>query len=453
MMLVLTLLFFLNPFSLLCVQTAFAEQIISTDNNCETEPWGRYSASGGLYVDSNSNTYLYSFGGDTRSRGDSAGGGVVVTNFRYHVESGCWERLADGPVAIGYRATATLLQATDSLDSSFYVFGGSDTSFQAVGHFWQYSLGDDTWSEVVTTSSVAPSARWRHTAVKLSDTRMLIHGGRLGNEVLSDAWIFDVDEMEWTMISEDTGVAAHRHGMAYDTLRNSIWIFGGIDSDFVRHNRMYQWDLGSTMTNASAITEVILPDGAEQPSRRASHVLDYVAEIDSLLLYGGTCSDMGLTYLYNISSNTWCAIGANQRPSLRDAMLWGIQYPRFYMYQGDVICLRVGDVYGIADVHVLDLRGVSSSGDWEILYNDWEILYNPRNQRAPELTEFCDGSNAGACRVPPFLSGEQASGWDAVCSFNDAVTPTTTPSSGLVYSWQRVVRRTLVTILVAYAFQ
>ena len=96
-------------------------------DSCATEPWGRYSAAGGLYQaddDESSSKYLYSFGGDTRSTADSAGGGVVLTNFRFDLSNtGCWERLADGPVAIGYRATAILLQ-----NEFFFVFGGSDTS-------------------------------------------------------------------------------------------------------------------------------------------------------------------------------------------------------------------------------------------------------------------------------------------------------------------------------------
>jgi hypothetical protein len=92
---------------------------MSTGSTCSEEPWGRYSASGGLFAlpprdDDNtttttttSNQYIYSFGGDTQSDADNRGG-VVRTNWRYDLSSqgGCWEQLANGPTEIGYRATS-----------------------------------------------------------------------------------------------------------------------------------------------------------------------------------------------------------------------------------------------------------------------------------------------------------------------------------------------------------
>ena len=82
--------------------------------------------------------------------------------------------------------------------------------------------------------------------------------------------------------------------------------------------------------------------GGTQPFRRASHALEYVPELDALVMYGGTCGDDSEVYIYDIESNTWCDVVPPQRPSLRDAFLWGMDFPYFYVYGGDVICLNPG---------------------------------------------------------------------------------------------------------------
>lgn len=390
---------------------------IEAQEQCETEPWGRYSASGGRYQN-----YLYSFGGDTSSVADNRRGGVIRTNFRYDIDAGCWERITDSPVAVGYRATATLL------NGDFYIFGGGDVNYQAVDHFWKLSLPDHTWSDITNaTSSNRPTARYKHAAVKLSDTTMLIHGGRRGNVVLSDAWIFDAVSMGWTSLGE-TNVTAYRHGMAHDTDRSTVWIYGGLDGTISRNSDMYRFDLASSTMSAA------IQYGGSSPGRRASHALEYLPELDALLLYGGTCSTEADLLLYNVSQNSWCSLSPERRPSRRDAMLWAFDFPMFYMYSGDVICVSIGDVYSIADVHALNITN----------YQSWELLYDPRNERAPNLMDLCDGTNNRMCRVPPlfpnFMAGvstcASSSRMDShadmsivpVSATSDAPVPT--PSSG-----------------------
>lgn len=367
----------LSCWALLCgirAQQQAAEQ-------CGTEPWGRYSASGGKYQN-----YLYSIGGDTSSVADQRGGGVIRTNFRFDLMTGCWQRITDSPEAVGYRATATLL------NGSFYVFGGGDMNYRAVDNLWKLSLPDHTWTEVTNaTTSARPSARYKHAAVKLSETTMLIHGGRQGNVVLSDAWIFDIRAMKWTSLG-DTNVTAYRHGMAFDTKRALVWTYGGIDDSFSRKSVMHSFDLASFTMSTS------VPNRGSTPGLRASHAIEYLAEMDSLLLYGGTCGEEADLFLYNISDNSWCSLDPARRPSRRDAMLWAFDFPNFYMYTGDVICVAIGDVYSIADVHALNISDPQA----------WNLIYNPINQRSPDLVDDCDGTNARMCRAPPLFPDQMA---------------------------------------------
>merc|ERR1719329_335818 len=72
-----------------------------------SEPWGRYSAVGEWSADG---THFYSFSGDTSSSSDGFGG-VVRTNFKYTFSTGCWSRMPQSPIPVGYRATAVRVLA------------------------------------------------------------------------------------------------------------------------------------------------------------------------------------------------------------------------------------------------------------------------------------------------------------------------------------------------------
>lgn len=357
----------------------------------EDEPWGRYSASGGVYTVNNGSTmskgdYLYSFGGDTTSDADGRGG-VVRTVFRFSLstDASCWERLSNSPIEIGYRATATQL-AVDP--DSVYVFGGADRNRVATNHLWKYSLSQDTWIEVETNSTSLPAARWKHAAVAISDTQFLVTGGRgVGSTVYGDAWVFDVVEVSWTPVG--TIEPIYRHGMTYDSKRNVTWIYGGLDASLTRYQRqLWRMDLSSF-----GFAQVAADDGDSLPARLASHAMEYVAEMDVLIMWGGTCSDDSELFVYDIVTNTWCRIFPGNRPEKRDAMLWSIQYPLFYIAQGDIICYN-GQVLTIADVHVLNLQQADS----------WRILYEPYNTRGTGNEPYCDGTNAGTCQPNPFLN-------------------------------------------------
>ncbi|CAE7571376.1 ODA11 [Symbiodinium natans] len=357
---------------------------------CAAEPWGRYSASGGLYTASGVQ-YIYSFGGDTRSHGDERGG-VVSTNWRFRLGGNgtkCWERVADSPAAVGYRSTAT------ALNDHVYLFGGGDTSFAATGHFWRYSLLGDSWEEMLPSQVVGPwpSARYKHATVKISETRMLLLGGRRDATVLSDAWLFDLDQMAWSLVG-DSILQVYRHGMAYDPLRQVVWIHGGLDGNRQRYGtQLWRWNISTFDSSHLELAELV-PTTGPGPSRLASHAAEYIPELDALLFWGGTCSDDAQLYLYDIARSAWCAVYAGNRPDRRDAMIWALDYPRFYVAQGDLICHNFG-IYPIVDVHVFDF-----AAPWA----GWQMLYEPRNERGTGAEAYCDGTNRGSCQPQPLLA-------------------------------------------------
>lgn len=351
-------------------------------DSCDAEPWGRYSASGGLYTVAGSQ-FLYSFGGDTGSDQDGKGG-VVVTNWRFSLRTRCWERLQNSPSAVGYRSTATLL------DGSVYIFGGGDTSYAAIDHFWKYRLETDSWTQLSIKSG--PSARYKHATAKISETKMLLLGGRAGRTVLSDSWLFDASTQGWAPIGANI-LQVYRHAMAYDPVRDVIWIMGGLDGSLDRYrSQLWRWDYKST----SGMVEVTY--AGDHLPRMASHAMEYVRSFDALFAWGGTCSDSSQLYLFDIPSSRWCSLAPSNRPDRRDASLWALDFPKLYIAQGDLICHR-GGIYPIADVHAFDFSEPDA----------WEVLYEPRNERGTGKEAYCDGSNKGHCQPAPLL-GDRASG-------------------------------------------
>lgn len=166
-----------------------------------------------------SNQYIYSFGGDTQSDADNRGG-AVRTNWRYDLSSqgGCWEQLANGPTEIGYRATATQVA---SQPDAVYVIAGADGNRVATQDVYRYSLPQDTWALLTTPTSGGtasdgprPAPRWKHAAVALDESRILVTGGRQGGTVHADVWVLDTATLTWTEIGTRGSMPpVYRHGL------------------------------------------------------------------------------------------------------------------------------------------------------------------------------------------------------------------------------------------------
>ncbi|CAB9525135.1 Kelch domain containing [Seminavis robusta] len=373
------------------------EEVTMNDCTCPFEPWGRYSASGGVFSRGVNGTdiAMYSFGGDTGSHADGLGG-VVLTHWKYPLNNNnngcnCWERLADSPVEVGYRGTAT------QIGDFVYIIGGSDRRRQAIDQIWQYSLSLDTWTLV---DSQLPTPRWRHAAVAIDETRILITGGRQGRLVLSDVWIFDTANLTWTQLEDVMLPPMYRHEMSFDKDRNFVWIYGGLDQTLAR----YPSTLWQLRLNSQSVVEIVADTTVNPlPPRLASHMMEYISHLDVVILWGGGCSDDAELHVYDIQENTWCGIYPANRPDRRDAMLWSLHYPYIYMAQGDIICYN-RQVLPISDVHVLDLT----------THNAWEMLYEPFNSRGTGREPYCNGSNNGNCQPNPLFGDTENRG--STCS-------------------------------------
>lgn len=283
-----------------------------------------------------------------------------------------------------------------------------------------------------------PSERYKHATVKLSETKMLLLGGRRGTTVQSDAWLFDLERMAWSLVGSNI-LQVYRHGMTYDPRRQVVWINGGLDGNRQRYgSQLWLW-------NVSTYEIELVPTEGPGPSRLASHAAEYIEALDALLFWGGTCSDDVQLYLYNIATSSWCAVYAANRPDRRDAMVWALDYPKFYTAQGDLICHNFG-IYPISDVHMFDFAAPGLG---------WQMLYEPRNERGTGTEAYCDGTNRGSCQPQPLLAerssrlsqpeGCESGYMDSLSSWTtttllDTPTTTTLPNTSGTPAWGSACR-------------
>jgi hypothetical protein len=178
------------------------------------------------------------------------------------------------------------------------LFGGAviqGTSYQSLNDTWEWD-GED-WTQ---TADTGPSAR--HGVVIVYDSkrrRSVLFGGEqlLGKggvgSLFGDTWVWD--GAEWTQ-EQDTGpVARAFYGMAYDTGRDRVVLFGGLtyhpnDSDYTMLNDTWEYD-------AAKWTQV----ADTGPSLR--HAMNLCYDGSRMLLFGGGLES--LAHGITVYRDTW----------------------------------------------------------------------------------------------------------------------------------------------------
>lgn len=138
-----------------------------------------------------------------------------------------WHQLDDGPVRLWDHAMV-YIQHTGQL----MIYGGR--RFETIGdkdertdldEQWLYKAGQ--WQQLQLTS---PSARSSHSMTYSSDNqRVLLFGGRKGNEIYNDTWQFD--GRLWTKLAISGPPARYGHSLSYDPVSKKSYLFGGYGKD------------------------------------------------------------------------------------------------------------------------------------------------------------------------------------------------------------------------------
>lgn len=183
-----------------------------------------------------------------------------------------WSRHFPGRSPSG-RDTALAFIPTSGRALSF----GGFSSAGRLADTWEWD--GDTWSEV---EGFGPSLRNRHNLVyhAASDRVLLFGGGSLGINAgnLGDTWTWSPDSRTWTLVQEAGGPAPRAdYGVAYDSRRGEVVMFGGIDTEGLRRGDTWIWD-GRTWSE-----RVVDPS----PPGRSYGALAYDSRRGVTVLYGG----------------------------------------------------------------------------------------------------------------------------------------------------------------------
>jgi uncharacterized protein (TIGR03437 family) len=172
-------------------------------------------------------------------------------------------------------------------------------------------LARDTWvwngsNWINQNLSLGPSVRYGHTMVYDSaHNQVVMFGGngpaQPGCSYLGDTWIWN--GTEWTQATPQTSPPARAgHGMAYDSARRQVVVFGGVGANGFGNqctsqnlNDTWVWD-GSNWTEESPKT---------MPSARISIAMAFDAAHGQTVLFGGIAgTDVNDTWIWDGSNWT-----------------------------------------------------------------------------------------------------------------------------------------------------
>ncbi len=253
--------------------------------------------------------------------------------------------------------------AYDSESDRTILFGGytDDVSSQAeTDETWSYDLETNTWTD--QNPVVRPPAGGRSPMVydSESDRIVLFIPG-------SDAqiWVYDFDTNLWANMTGGIERPTIHGDMVYDAESDRIVLFGACDG-VLSCPSMVTWayDLNTdTWTNLTSGTA---------PSTRSGHRMAYDAESDRVILFGGQAYVVrhNDTWAYDLNTNTWTEMHPPTAPRARDI------HTMDYDAESDRVILFGGQMDG-------PVRHPTSDETWAYDYNTdtWVEMSRPRAPR------------------------------------------------------------------------
>ncbi len=179
-----------------------------------------------------------------------------------------------------------------------------------------------TWTELLPTGGL-PEARERlGVAYESSKDSMIMFGGINSTSIFDDTWAYDPVANRWTDLDPPGTVPSKRYGhsMAYDPNTHRVILFGGLDDQAARSDT-WAYDPIANRWNE------LNPPGAT-PSPRGAAVMVYDPITRRMVLFGGvywrsTSSEevrLNDTWAYDPVANTWTELKpSGEVPSARAA--------------------------------------------------------------------------------------------------------------------------------------
>ncbi|MCI4345133.1 MAG: PKD domain-containing protein [Thermoplasmata archaeon] len=252
------------------------------------------------------------------------------------------------------------------------LFGGYAVNVSAYGDTWAFSNG--SWTDLTTTLTSAPPARWEARLVwDAQDGYLLLFGGRDPAQFFNDTWSFSANG--WTQLHPTLSPPEGWGQLAYDGKDGYVLLFSASQGNLPAgtYNAWVHWDItwkfvGGNWTNLTASV-------GTQPPGVVAGVMEYDAAAGYVLLFGGQTSNNlnggceyapGLTWTYtqghwtnrtpsSLSSVPGGSTGIANAAAAYDAGLGGV------LLFGGVVPTPGGGCQSVADTWLY------VNGSWSVL--------------------------------------------------------------------------------------
>jgi hypothetical protein len=193
----------------------------------------------------------------------------------------------------------------DAAGESAYLFGGRDGN-TVHGDLWVYDLVGDTWAEVA--DGAAPDPRFGHEAVWADGIGLVMFAGQAGPTFFNDLWAFDPEAGTWARLEASGAIPKERYGScAAIGPDGRLWISHGFTTDGTRFADTVAYDFETaTWTDET-------PDG-NLPVNRCLHGCWWTDDGSFALYAGQTTGVTALGDRWALSDAGWTRVDGTAPP-------------------------------------------------------------------------------------------------------------------------------------------
>ncbi|KAK2941564.1 hypothetical protein BLNAU_23527 [Blattamonas nauphoetae] len=137
-------------------------------------------------------------------------------------------------------------------ESHHIVYGGLDQTRKIMNDVFFISLKDDIkWVPMIIHGRRFPEPR-TDCAHWMIDEKLYIWGGASATSLLSDLWVLDFEQQEWTKMTQSSTIPSPRQAPSIVTDGSTIYLFGG------RSRRALQNDLWKLVISGNTGTWMLI---------------------------------------------------------------------------------------------------------------------------------------------------------------------------------------------------
>ncbi len=233
---------------------------------------------------------------------------------------------------------------------------------------WVYDPKTNSWTKMEPPES--PSPRAAVTLVYDQKHENIVLFGGFGHEhvlVFNDTWIYNYKTNIWKELKPENPPSARAsYGMAYDSKRNVIVMFGGFtEYNYFKELWVYDPETNSWEHRIQSVA----------PSVRGSPGFVYDRKNDVFVLFSGFSEDgfYDDTWIYDPKTDTWKEMNPSVTPPpIRTRMVYDENNGLVLFFGGDIVRSGFIDEEGIPEPY-------SKTWAYQVNGNRWEELSTQNN--------------------------------------------------------------------------